>query len=260
LYCFAGIISFPVKLNFKTMNFFKKKNKTEKDFQKDSGRRNFMYKSIGSVLGLGLVANAANLFADTKSNTGYIYVKRNGEIINDYVPNGGPQPYLGSVMMAGFNFAPQGWRLCDGQLVSISENDALFQLIGTTFGGDGKNTFGLPDLRSRIPVHQGQGPGLSSYIIGQSGGVEEVTLTVNQIPIHNHLLTASTASGSAATPSNNFIAQNADGIDSFTNSSNGTLNTSTMSGTGGSEPHSNIQPYLAIYFSIAMEGIFPAQS
>jgi len=237
------------------MNFFKKKlnNKT------DIGRRNFMMKSAGSILGLGLFANAANAF-NVKSKTGYIYVKRNGEIINDYVPQGGPQPYIGSIIMVGYNFAPLGWEYCSGQIIPIENNEALFVLIGTTYGGNGTTNFALPNLQSRIPLGLGQGPGLSSYVIGQTGGVETVTLTANQLPAHNHNINASTASGTAGTPSNNFIARNADGIDSFTASSNGTLNVTSMGTTGGSQAHDNIQPYLAVSFCIAMEGVFPQQS
>lgn len=218
-----------------------------------------MMKSAGSILGLGLLANTANAF-NVKSKTGLIYVKQNGEVINDYIPQGGTQPYIGNIMMCGYNFAPLGWLLCSGQLISISGNEALFQLIGTTYGGNGTTNFALPNLQSRIPIGQGQGPGLSNYVIGQTGGQEEVTLTSNQLPAHNHNINASTASGTAGTPSNNFIAQNADGIDSFTSSSNGTLHTSSMGATGGNQAHSNIQPFLALYFCIAMEGIFPVQS
>lgn len=238
------------------MNFFKNKSNNKPE----NGRRNFMIKSFGSILGVGLLANAANAFTHVKSKTGFIYVKRNGEIINDYVPQGGPQPFIASIMMAGFDFAPIGWALCNGQLLPIVGNDALFQLIGTTYGGDGIVNFGLPNLQSRIPNGQGQGPGLSSYFLGQMGGTEEVILTNSQIPAHNHNINASTASGTAGSPSNNFIAQNADGIDSFAASSNGTLNIGSMGLTGGNQPHSNIQPYLAVYFSIALEGIFPQQS
>lgn len=242
------------------MNFFKKNNKTEKKIQKDSGRRNFMMKSIGSIFALGLAANPGNLFADVKSKTGFIYVKRNGEIIKDYIPSGGSQPFIGNIMMAGFNYAPSGWLLCNGQIIPILDNEALFQLIGTTFGGNGETNFALPDLRSRVPVHQGQGPGLSSYFMGQSGGTEAVTLTTNQIPAHNHSINASTTSGSFLSPSNNYVSQNADGIDSYSSSTTGILNTSSMGMSGGNQPHSNIQPCLAINFSIAMFGIFPLQN
>lgn len=238
------------------MNFFKKKL----DNKSAGGRRNFMMKSVGSILGAGLLVNTASAFSNVKSKTGLIYVKRNGEIINDYIPQDAAIPYLGSIMMVGFSFAPIGWLLCNGQLLPILTNDALFTLIGTTYGGDGISTFGLPNLQSRLPIGQGQGLGLSSYILGQMSGTEEVTLTANQIPAHNHSINASTASGTAGTPSNNFIAQNADGIDSFSGSSNGLLNTGEMGATGGNQAHSNIQPYLSIYFCIATEGIFPLQS
>lgn len=245
------------------MNFFKKifnkKFKAEDTEDTQSGRRNFMRNSVGTIFSLGLLAGAGNAFAGIKSKTGYIYVKPNGEIINDYMPQDASQPLIGSIMMAGFNFAPINWLLCNGQLVSISENEVLFELIGTTYGGDGVTTFGLPDLRGRIPVHQGQGPGLSNYVLGQSGGAENVTLTVNQIPSHNHALLASTTSGSAASPSGDYIGLNADGIASYGTSSNGNLNTGSIQSQGGSQSHENMQPFLTVNFSIAMYGIFPVQ-
>ncbi len=245
------------------MNFLKKKYKADKPEEISNGiqngRRNFMRRSLGTIFSLGLVAGAGNAFAGIKSKTGYIYVKQNGEIINDYEPQDSSSPFIGSIMMAGFNYAPQGWLFCNGQLILISEYDTLFTLIGTTFGGDGQNTFGLPDLRGRIPIHQGQGPGLSNYFIGQSAGVENVTLTVNQIPAHNHSILASTSSGSLGSPAGDYIAVNADGIASYASSSDGNLNIGSIQAQGGNQPHNNIQPCLAINFSIAMFGIYPSQ-
>lgn len=242
------------------MNFFKKKNKTGQPADFQAGRRDFMRKSIGTIFSLGLIAGAGNAFAGIKSKTGYIYVKQNGEVINDYMPQGGSDPFLGSIMMVGFNFAPIGWLLCNGQLVSIADNDALYSLIGTNFGGDGITTFGLPDLRGRIPIHQGQGPGTSNYVIGQMAGTETVTLTVNQIPSHNHSLLASTASGSAGSPAGDYIAVNADGITSYSGSATGNLNAGSIQSQGGNQPHNNMQPYLVVNFCIAMNGIYPTQS
>src|SRR3712207_483459 len=118
-------------------------------------------------------------------------------------------PYIGEIRMFGGNFAPVGWAFCEGQTLPISENDALFTLIGTTYGGDGEETFNLPDLQGRIPVHQGTGPGLSSYVIGEAAGVESVTLTTQQIPVHNHAFIASTATGTQNTPVNNMVASSA---------------------------------------------------
>src|SRR3954447_19768884 len=122
------------------------------------------------------------------------------------------QPYVGEIRMFAGNFAPAGWAMCAGQLMPISENDALFNLIGTTYGGDGQSTFGLPDLQGRAPLHMGQGSGLSSYVIGQNGGVESVTLTTQQMPTHNHAAQVSTNPASASSPGGNFLANEAIGI------------------------------------------------
>ena len=159
--------------------------------------------------------------------------------------------------MFGGNFAPAGWMLCQGQLLPISENDALFNLIGTTYGGDGQSTFALPNLSSRVPVHQG-----NSFVIGQAGGAEEVTLTTNQIPIHTHAATcvAGTNTGNAATPGGNIWAsQSATGV--YANQPpTKQMNAGAVSAVGGSQPHDNMLPYLAINFIISLFGIFPSQT
>lgn len=173
-------------------------------------------------------------------------------------------PFVGEIKMFAGNFPPNGWQLCQGQLIPISENETLFQLIGTTYGGDGENTFALPNLASRVAIHQGQGPGITqSYIIGEIAGTEEVTLTTQQIPQHTHIaVTAST--GQVGTAANNILAdaqstQTGPRIYS-TQATNVTMNANTIAPAGGSQPHSNIQPTLAINFIISLFGIFPTQN
>lgn len=164
------------------------------------------------------------------------------------------QPYVGEIRMFGGNFAPAGWMFCEGQLLPIAENETLFQLIGTTYGGDGQTTFGLPDLRGRVPIHQGSG-----VILAEMGGAEEVTLTVNQIPSHSHLPLANSGTGSSSDPTNNFwAAQPALLQYSGAGSANINLAANTLGPTGGSQPHTNFQPYLCVDFIISLFGIFPS--
>src|ERR1043166_4989359 len=171
------------------------------------------------------------------------------------------QPYVGQILMFGGNFAPVGWALCQGQLMPISENDTLFNLIGTTYGGDGQSTFGLPNLSGRVPVHMGQGPGITqNYQIGESAGVESVTLTTQQIPVHTHALIASTAVANSNTPANQVPAQSTQRAIYFEASTTTNLAPSAISPVGGSQPHENMQPYLCITFIISLFGVFPTQS
>jgi microcystin-dependent protein len=165
------------------------------------------------------------------------------------------QPYVGEIRMFGGNFAPAGWQFCDGSLLPISENETLFQLIGTTFGGDGESTFAVPDLRGRVPIHQGSG-----FILGETGGVESVTLTINQIPIHNHALFATTNFANASTAQNNVLAQtNVAGVQMyFPAAGTQPLAANTLQPAGGSQPHDNMQPYLCVSFIISLFGIFPS--
>ncbi|MEO8164153.1 MAG: tail fiber protein [Betaproteobacteria bacterium] len=169
------------------------------------------------------------------------------------------QPFLGEIRMFGGNFAPVGYAFCNGQLLDISQNNALFSLLGTTFGGDGQTTFALPDLRGRLPLHQGQGPGLSSYVNGQSAGSETVTLTTQQIPQHSHAAQASSQTGTQAGPGNGLWA--ASGLNQFANA-NATqpMNSTLIQQAGGSQPHDNLMPYLAISCIIALQGIFPSRN
>ena len=168
------------------------------------------------------------------------------------------QPYVGEIRMFAGNFAPAGWMFCEGQLLSISENETLFNLIGTTYGGDGQSTFALPDLRGRLPVHQGTGSSGTDYIIGEQSGVESVTLTNQQIPAHTHPLMASTDLANSSSPANAYLSATATGDKIYSTASPSvTLNPQEISTTGGSQPHDNFQPYLCIDFIISLFGIFP---
>lgn len=163
------------------------------------------------------------------------------------------QPYVGEIRMFAGNFAPAGWLFCEGQLLPISENETLFQLIGTTYGGDGQSTFALPDLRGRVPIHQGNG-----VILAENGGVEEITLTVNQIPAHSHPLLASTGPGSSNAPSGNVTGESAAVKIYVAEAPTASLHPQAVSPVGGSQPHTNFQPYLCINFIISLFGIFPS--
>lgn len=161
--------------------------------------------------------------------------------------------------MFGGNFAILGHAFCNGQLLAISQNNALFALIGTTYGGDGQTTFALPDLRSRIPNHQGTLAGGGTYVIGQNGGTETVTLTSNQMPIHTHTAMGNAGDGGQASPTNNFWGLSASNVYS-TNAPAAGMNAAAIGITGGSQPHDNMLPFLCINFIIALEGIFPSQN
>jgi microcystin-dependent protein len=171
------------------------------------------------------------------------------------------EPYLGEVRMFAGNFAPNGWAKCEGQLLSIAENSALFSLLGTTYGGDGQTTFALPDFRGRAPIHSGQGPGLSNYFIGQQGGTESTTLTVNNLPAHNHTINGVLEDGNSASPTGNFPAGTKLLDPEYANSGTVTpMNASMVGNTGGSMPVNNMQPYLTITYIIALQGIYPSQN
>ena len=164
------------------------------------------------------------------------------------------QPYIGEIRMFAGNFAPAGWMFCEGQLLPISENTTLFQLIGTTYGGDGESTFALPDLRGRLPIHQGNG-----FQLAETGGAEEITLAASQIPSHTHPLLAAGVSGNASTPQNNVLAATDGTISPYISDSPFVnLAPQAIGGTGGSQPHTNLQPYLCVDFIISLFGIFPS--
>ncbi|MEA2621353.1 MAG: hypothetical protein QOH61_263 [Chloroflexota bacterium] len=168
-------------------------------------------------------------------------------------------PFIGEIRMFGGNFAPAGWAFCDGQLIPIAENDTLFNLIGTTYGGDGQETFGLPDLRGRIPVHAGQGPG-SNYVLGEQGGAESVTLTVPSTPQHQHLFTASTDLANNNAPNGSVISQSTI-VSLYRQSTAQTpmAASAIQQGGGGSQPHENMQPWICVSFIISLFGIYPTQ-
>ncbi len=163
------------------------------------------------------------------------------------------QPYVGEIRMFAGNFAPAGWMFCEGQLLPISENETLFNLIGTTYGGDGQSTFALPDMRSRVPIHQGNG-----FILAETGGAEEITLTVNQIPAHTHPLLASGDVGNQVNTANN-LTSNSNGAKPYIEDP-ATLNMNALAigPAGGSQPHTNLQPYGCFNYIISLFGIFPS--
>ncbi len=171
------------------------------------------------------------------------------------------QPYIGQILAVGFNYAPIGWAICNGQLMSIAEYSTLYALIGTTYGGDGVSTFALPNLQGRVPLSMGQAPGMPNYAIGQMAGSETVTLTPSQLPSHTHMVTASSAAGTTNTPaSNTLLAQNPQSAAKlYAPSSQLTpLSNASIGASGGNQPHENLQPLLAINFIIALEGIYPS--
>jgi microcystin-dependent protein len=170
------------------------------------------------------------------------------------------QPFVGEIRMFAGNFAPAGWMFCEGQLLPISENEVLFTLIGTTYGGDGQSTFALPDLRGRLPIHQGTSSSGTSFILSEAGGAEEVTLTVNQIPTHTHPFLASTNVANQSAPNNNVVAQSTAADLYIEDTANGNLAPTAVSPIGGSQPHSNFQPYLCVSYIISLFGIFPSPS
>jgi microcystin-dependent protein len=165
------------------------------------------------------------------------------------------QPYVGEIRMFAGNFAPAGWMFCEGQLLPISENETLFQLIGTTYGGDGQSTFALPDLRGRLPMHQGGG-----FTLAETGGAEEVTITVNSMPAHTHPLIANSGQATSTDPTNRFLSKPDKQLYRADNPGGTPLAPQSISAVGGSQPHTNFQPYLCVDFIISLFGIFPSQT
>lgn len=175
-------------------------------------------------------------------------------------------PLLGEIRMFGGNFAPRGWALCNGQLLSIAQNTALFSILGITYGGNGQTTFALPNLQGRIPMHWGSTPGLSPHTLGEAAGTETVTLLTTQMPMHNHLLGASNATGGTDDPTGNVMGKPLDSTGNpayeyVTGSApNVQMNVQSIQPAGGSQPHANMQPYLCVTFIIALEGVFPSRN
>jgi microcystin-dependent protein len=175
------------------------------------------------------------------------------------------EPFLGEIRMFGFGFAPRGWALCGGQILSIAQNTALFSLLGTNYGGDGKTTFALPDLQGRVPMHWGQGPGLTDRALGESSGIETVTITSSEMAAHTHSPQAASGAGNQYGPAGGFWASDAGGAAFYAPTANTQMNSGIVgnaggNGTGASNPHNNLQPYRAVNFCIALEGIFPARN
>jgi len=171
------------------------------------------------------------------------------------------EPFVGEIRMFAGNFAPRSWAFCDGQLLSIPQNDALFSLLGTTYGGDGRTTFGLPDLRGRIPIHAGSGPGLSPRNIGAKGGAERVTLSLNQLPNHKHGLRALDKPGDSGNPQNRHWAATSGSPDYYTSDPpDVNMDNNALTSVGGSQAHSNMMPFLGIHFIIALFGVYPSRN
>lgn len=169
------------------------------------------------------------------------------------------QPFIGEIKMFAGNFSILGYAFCNGELMAISENDALFSLIGTTYGGDGQQTFGLPDLRGRLPVHYGSGPGLTPRSMGEMSGTETVTLITNQMPAHNHGVTVDSATGGQTNPQNNIVGK-ASVTPYNTAAVNNQMGNQSIGQAGGSQPHDNMMPYLCVNFIISLYGIYPSRN
>jgi microcystin-dependent protein len=170
------------------------------------------------------------------------------------------QPYVGEIRLFAGNFAPSGWMICDGQPLPISEYEVLFELIGTTYGGDGQETFSLPDLRSRAPIHMGAGPSGTTYQIGEAAGVERVTLSLQQIPSHTHGYLVSTDAGTQISPANAVLGSGQSAKVYRPGAATTAMNGQSLAMAGGSQPHENMQPYLGLNHIISLFGIFPSQS
>lgn len=169
-------------------------------------------------------------------------------------------PFIAEVKIWAGNFAPRNWAFCNGQLLPISQNTALFSLVGVTYGGDGRNTFALPDLQGRAPMHPGNGPGLAPRRLGERGGVETVTLTANQMPAHNHTLGAQSSPGDLSDPTERSLARSSGGFAYHAVDSTVQMDAQALTNTGNGQPHNNMQPFLALSFIIALMGIYPARS
>ena len=211
-------------------------------------RRGFLQGAAKWIGGKALLAATANVFTSNKVNA-------------DTSSINSADPFIGEIMMVGYNFAPRNWAFCSGQLLSISQNQALFSLLGTSFGGDGRTTFGLPDLQGRVPMHSGNGPGLSPRRIGQKSGSENVTLTTAQIPAHNHSTLVNSAGGTSDNPVNNYMASNSEGVKHYSS----TIGTGGEYGGGTAnagvfQSHNNMQPYTVVNFVIALYGTFPSRN
>jgi microcystin-dependent protein len=216
-------------------------------------RRSFLQDVTKWIGGTAILAATANLITPNKT-------KAAGD--PNSIQSGGEE-HLGSISMVGFGFAPRGYALCNGAILPINQWQALFSLMGTTFGGDGRTTFGLPDFQGRVPVGVGNGAGLPNVRWGEKGGSPTNTLTVQNMPSHNHTINANTTAmgrSSHATPAGNFPAQNADGSGNYAPTKDATMNGEVVNNTGNNQAVNNMQPFLGIYFVIALQGTFPSRS
>lgn len=162
-------------------------------------------------------------------------------------------PFIGEIKIIAWNYAPKGWALCNGQFLPINQNQALFSILGTTYGGNGQTTFALPDFRGRIPIHMGDG-----FVLGQAGGQEFHTVTMSEMPAHNHFINANNSPGTVNTPTGNFLANS--NVSPYRTTANTTLHPAEVTNVGGSQPHENRQPFLTLNFIIALQGIFPSRN
>ncbi|HME12020.1 MAG TPA: tail fiber protein [Candidatus Acidoferrum sp.] len=169
-------------------------------------------------------------------------------------------PFVGQIQIVSFNFAPVGWAACDGQLLPIAQNTALFSLLGTQFGGNGTSNFALPNLQGNTPIGMGNGAGLTPIVMGETGGEAQVTLLTSQMPAHTHTPNCNTGMGNQYQPPGNFWATDAGGNDEYGSVANGAMAAGAIGAAGGSQPHTNLQPYLVLNFIIAMQGIFPSRA
>jgi microcystin-dependent protein len=169
-------------------------------------------------------------------------------------------PFVAEIRIFPFNFAPRGWAWCDGQILPLSQNTALFSLLGTTYGGNGMSNFALPDLQGRAAMHPGQGPGLSLHDLGETGGSETVTLLESEIPSHNHSLSVTSLNAQSTTPANNNLGRG-NPVKVYTSGgSMTTMGIQSIAPTGGDQPHNNMMPYVTMYFCIALQGVFPPRT
>lgn len=170
-------------------------------------------------------------------------------------------PFIGEIKLVPYNFAPRNWAFCQGQILSIAQNTALFSLLGTTYGGNGQTTFALPNLQGRVPISEGQGPGLSSYDQGQTGGEDRITLTINQLPAHNHGIRVSSSAATSVDPLATYPAVATGSVgNAYGSSESGTMHPNELQSVGGNQPHSNMQPYLVLNYIIALQGVFPPRN
>jgi microcystin-dependent protein len=226
---------------------------TKNEFGSGADRRGFLKRLSSGLLGGSLLAGTSFLRGqDKKGSAANPGGKPSPAGIQDY------SPLIGQVCLFGFNFAPVGWAVCNGQELAPSQNSALFSLLGTTYGGDGITTFGLPNLQAIVPIGTGAGPSMTERILGANGGTQNVTLANNEVPSHNHTIPANSGAGTSNTPRGNFFASNAEGMGQFNSSGNTTLNGNTLNPVGGGLPHNNLPPYLVLNFCIATSGTFPS--